>query len=389
MFDRFKNWRRKSDDSAEDHLTEEEIAAAEHLAADPNAVPLMPLTPLPEMEAAAEDPPEAEKKSWWSGLVRTPPGESPAEARAGWLERLKAGLAKTRSSLVGQMQTLFRSADKIDDDFWDQLEAILLQADVGTKATDKIVDDLKSTVRERKITRPLDLQLVLREDLSRLVGQGGTLNYQSPGPTVILVVGVNGTGKTTSIAKLTFFLRMQGHSVMLAAADTFRAAAIDQLEVWADRLNVELVKHKENSDPAAVVFDAVTAAKARNVDVLLIDTAGRLHSKVNLMEELKKIWRVVGRELPGAPHECLLVLDATTGQNALIQAKTFKEAVGITGVVLTKMDGTARGGVVISITEELGVPVKFIGIGEKMDDLHEFSGEDFIDALFLQAAPTG
>ncbi|HEY4001481.1 MAG TPA: signal recognition particle-docking protein FtsY [Candidatus Xenobia bacterium] len=361
MLDRFKR-KREADPEG---LTEAEIEAADKLA----------------------DAPASEAKGgWFASLRQAKATETPAEARGHWLDRLKSGLTRTRQSFVGSVQNLFKTHAKIDDDLWDELETILLQGDVGTTATDRILEGLQRAVKERKLQSPLELQLVLRDDMARLVGTAGAaIEYQPAPPTVILVVGVNGTGKTTSIAKLTFFFRMQGYSVMLAAADTFRAAAIDQLQIWADRLNVDLIKHKENSDPAAVAYDAINAAKARQADILLIDTAGRLHSKANLMEELKKIWRVLGRELPGAPHECLLILDATTGQNAMVQAKVFKEAVGITGVILTKMDGTARGGVVISIANDLQVPVKFIGVGEAMDDLHEFSGEDFIDALFAQA----
>jgi fused signal recognition particle receptor len=298
-------------------------------------------------------------------------------------QKLKEGLNKTREGFVGKMTKLFSFLKKIDDEFWDELEDIMIAADVGVTTTDKILEHLKEVVRKEKINEPAKLQEALKAYMSELVtGKEGVLLKADEPPTVILVVGVNGTGKTTSIAKIAYRLKAEGNKVLLAAADTFRAAAIEQIEIWANRLSLELIKHKEGSDPAAVCFDAVSAAKARKVDYLIIDTAGRLHSKANLMEELKKVRRIISREIPGAPHETLLVLDGTTGQNALLQARTFAELIDVTGIVLTKLDGTAKGGIVVGIADEMAIPVKFIGLGEQMDDLREFHSADFIEALF-------
>jgi len=297
--------------------------------------------------------------------------------------KLKEGLQKTREGFVGKMTKLFSFLKKIDDEFWDELEEIMISADVGVTTTDKILDHLKEVVKKEKINEPARLQEALKAYMSELVtGKEGSLARAGEPPTVILVVGVNGTGKTTTIAKLAHRLKSEGGKVMLAAADTFRAAAIDQLEIWSNRLSVDIIKHREGSDPAAVCFDAIGAAKARKADFLIIDTAGRLHSKANLMEELKKVRRVISRELPDAPHETLLVLDATTGQNALLQARTFTELVEVTGIVLTKLDGTAKGGIVVGIADDLAIPVKYIGLGEQLDDLREFHSADFIEALF-------
>lgn len=297
--------------------------------------------------------------------------------------KLKEGLSKTRESLVGRMTKLFSFMKKIDEEFWEELEDILISADVGVATTDKIISDLRDKVKKEKINEPEKLLELLKADLELILsGKGGSLKKNFDGLTVILVVGVNGTGKTTSIAKLAHRLKSDGGKVLLAAADTFRAAAIDQIQIWANRIGVDLIKHKENADPAAVCFDAVSAAKARKCDYLIIDTAGRLHSKANLMEELKKVKRVISREIPEAPHETILVLDATTGQNALLQAKTFMEIADVSGIILAKLDGTAKGGIVIGIANELNIPVKFIGIGEKIEDLREFIPSDYINALF-------
>jgi fused signal recognition particle receptor len=297
--------------------------------------------------------------------------------------KLKEGLQKTREGFVGKMTRLFSFWKKIDEEFWDELEEIMISADVGVGTTEKIMTDLRDKVKKEKIKEPGELLVALKANIAEiLAGKAGVLNKSAEPPTVILVVGVNGTGKTTSIAKLTARLRSEGGKVIMAAADTFRAAAIDQLQIWANRLGVDLIKHKEGADPAAVCFDALSAAKARNADYLIIDTAGRLHSKANLMEELKKVKRVIGREIPGAPHETLLVLDATTGQNALLQARTFMESADVTGLFLAKLDGTAKGGIVIGIADELSIPVKFIGLGEKLEDIREFIPADFLDALF-------
>ena len=300
----------------------------------------------------------------------------------GFFEKLKAGLAKTKDAFVGKINNLFRSFTRVDEEMMEELEEILITADIGVEVTEQILDTLRDRIKDDHITDPEETRKVLFEILKDMIGEGEPIAESKDGMTVILVIGVNGVGKTTSIAKIANVMKKKRKKVVLAAADTFRAAAIDQLEVWADRVGVDIIRQAEGSDPAAVVFDAAAAAKKREADVLIIDTAGRLHNKKNLMAELAKINRVIDRELPEATRETLLVLDATTGQNALIQAKEFKNAAQITGLVLTKLDGTAKGGIVLAIKHELGIPVKFIGVGEKVDDLEEFSAEDFVSALF-------
>ncbi len=299
----------------------------------------------------------------------------------GFFDRLKEGLSKTKNALFKQVDNLFKSFVKVDEDLLEELEEILIMADVGVNSTEAIIEQLRERIRDERITEPEACRLALTQILTDMIGDGEPLKLDTT-PSVILVIGVNGVGKTTSIAKIANRLKSQNKHVVLAAADTFRAAAIDQLQVWADRVGVELIKHTEGSDPAAVVFDAVSAAKKREADVLIVDTAGRLHNKKNLMDELAKINRVIERELPGASRETMLVLDATTGQNAVNQAKEFKNAADITGLILTKLDGTAKGGIVFSIKEELDIPVKFIGVGEQMDDMQEFDASDFVNALF-------
>lgn len=300
----------------------------------------------------------------------------------GFFEKLKAGLAKTKDAFVGKINNLFRAFAKVDEELLEELEEILISADIGVEVTEQIIDDLREKIKDDHITDPEETKKILFDMLKDMIGDGGAIAENNGAMTVILVIGVNGVGKTTSIAKIANVMKKRGKKVVLAAADTFRAAAIDQIGVWADRIGVDLIKQAEGSDPAAVVFDAAAAAKKREADVLIVDTAGRLHNKKNLMAELAKINRVIERELPDAVRETLLVLDATTGQNALIQAKEFKNAAEITGLVLTKLDGTAKGGIVISIKHELGIPVKFIGVGEKVDDLEVFNAEEFISALF-------
>ncbi len=299
----------------------------------------------------------------------------------GFFDRLKEGLSKTKNAIFKQVDNLFKSFVRVDEDMLEELEELLIMADVGVNSSEAIIEALREKIKDERITEPEDCRVALQSILTEMIGDGEGLKLEST-PSVILVIGVNGVGKTTSIAKIANRLKSQNKRVVLAAADTFRAAAIDQLQVWADRVGVELIKHTEGSDPAAVVFDAVSAAKKREADVLIVDTAGRLHNKKNLMDELAKINRVIERELPGASRETLLVLDATTGQNAVNQAKEFKNAANITGLVLTKLDGTAKGGIVFSIKKELDIPVKFIGVGEKMDDMQEFSAKEFVDALF-------
>ncbi len=300
----------------------------------------------------------------------------------GFFEKLKAGLAKTKDAFVGKINNLFRAFAKVDEELLEELEEILISADIGVEVTEQIIDDLREKIKDDHITDPEETKKILFDMLKDMIGDGESIAENDGEMTVILVIGVNGVGKTTSIAKIANVMKKRGKKVVLAAADTFRAAAIDQIGVWADRIGVDLIKQTEGSDPAAVVFDAAAAAKKREADVLIVDTAGRLHNKKNLMAELAKINRVIDRELPDAVRETLLVLDATTGQNALIQAKEFKNAAEITGLVLTKLDGTAKGGIVISIKHELGIPVKFIGVGEKVDDLEVFNADEFISALF-------
>ena len=299
----------------------------------------------------------------------------------GFFEKLKEGLTKTKNANFKQVDNLFKIFVKVDEDMLEELEELLIMADVGAASSEEIISRLREKIKEDRITDPEECRIALRDILVDMIGEGEPLKLDTK-PSVILVIGVNGVGKTTSIAKIAHRLKENGKHVMLAAADTFRAAAIDQLQIWADRVGVELIKHTEGSDPAAVVFDAASAARKRQADVLIIDTAGRLHNKKNLMDELAKINRVVDRELPGCSRETLLVLDATTGQNAVSQAKEFKHAADITGLILTKLDGTAKGGIVFSIKKELDIPVKFIGVGEKYDDMQTFDAKQFVDALF-------
>ncbi|MBC1209649.1 signal recognition particle-docking protein FtsY [Listeria booriae] len=301
-------------------------------------------------------------------------------------EKFKDGLSKTRDNFSGKMNELVARYRKVDEEFFEELEEILIQADVGFETVMELVEQLREEVKLRNIQDPKEVQEVIVEKLVAIY-QGEDeelpeLNMQSEGLTVILFVGVNGVGKTTTIGKLAHHLKSEGKNVLLAAGDTFRAGAIDQLDVWGERVGVDVIKQAEGSDPAAVMFDAVQAAKARGVDVLLCDTAGRLQNKVNLMNELEKVKRVITREVPNAPHEVLLVLDATTGQNAFVQAKQFKEATDVSGIVLTKLDGTAKGGIVIAIRNELHIPVKFVGLGEKMDDLQAFDANEYVYGLF-------
>ncbi len=298
-----------------------------------------------------------------------------------FFEKLKNGLSKTKSSIFGQVNNLFKAFVRVDEELLEELEELLIAADVGFESTEEIIEKLRNKIKDERISSVEETRDALIEILKGMIGSGEELNLSTQ-PAVILVIGVNGVGKTTSIAKIAHHLKSNGKKVILAAADTFRAAAIDQLQIWADRANVDIIKNNEGSDPAAVVFDAVSAAKSRKADVLIVDTAGRLHNKKNLMDELSKIDRVISRELPDAARETLLVLDSTTGQNAVRQAKEFKNSANITGLVLTKLDGTAKGGIVFSIKNELDIPVKYIGVGEKIDDLQPFSSDEFVKALF-------
>ena len=318
-------------------------------------------TPAEEPVAEEEIEETATKKSFWG--------------------RLKSGLTKTRNALFAPVDNLLKAFTKVDEDLLEELEEILISADVGFTATEEIMDELRERIKDGRLKEKDQVMTALREIMTDMIGQSQPLTLTTT-PSVLLVIGVNGAGKTTSIGKISKRLRLQGKKVVVAAADTFRAAAIDQLAVWCERAKVDMVRQNEGSDPAAVVFDAIAAAKKKQADVLIIDTAGRLQNKKNLMNELAKIDRVIDRELPGACRETLLVLDATTGQNAVSQAKEFSQAAKITGITLNKLDGTAKGGIIISIKRELGIPVKFIGVGEKIDDMQEFDAEDFVSALF-------
>ena len=298
-----------------------------------------------------------------------------------FFEKLKNGLFKTKNAIVSKIDSLFKSFVKVDEDLFDELEELLISADIGVMTTEGILNTLRENVKEKRITESELVKEELLSILRNMVGEHEPLKLDTK-PSVILVIGVNGVGKTTSIGKIAAELKSQGKKVVVAAADTFRAAAAEQLSVWCERAGVDIIKQAAGADPASVVFDAINAVKSRKADVLIIDTAGRLHNKKNLMDELAKIDRVIGRELPDSSKETLLVLDATTGQNAVIQAKEFKEASKITGLVLTKLDGTAKGGIILSIKEELGIPVKFIGVGEGIDDMKPFDAGEFSKALF-------
>ena len=299
----------------------------------------------------------------------------------GFFDKLKQGLSKTKNSFLGKIDDFFKNFVRIDEDFFDELEELLICADVGVSATEEILDTLRDKVKEERLSSPEEIKKALFEILKTSIGEHEGLVINTK-PSVILVIGVNGVGKTTSIGKIARFLKDDGKKVVVAAADTFRAAAADQLEVWCNRAGVDIIKQDAGADPAAVVFDAINAVKSRKGDVLIVDTAGRLHNKKNLMDELAKIKRVIDRELPESDKEILLVIDATTGQNAVNQAKEFKDAANITGIIMTKLDGTAKGGVLISVKKELDIPVKFIGVGEKVEDMRPFNPDEFASALF-------
>ena len=299
----------------------------------------------------------------------------------GLFKKFNFGLKKTREQMSGAIDSVLEASAAIDDDLFEELEEILIMGDVGVTTAQHIIDELRDRVKKRDLKKPDKLRRVIREVVADMLSGKEGMELDTI-PSVILVIGVNGVGKTTTIGKMAAYYKAQGKKVILAAADTFRAAAIEQLEIWADRAGVEIVKHREGADPAAVIYDTIQAGKARNADIIICDTAGRLHNKKNLMEELAKIYRVIDRELPYSDRESLLVLDATTGQNAVNQAKEFKNVAEITGIILTKLDGTAKGGVVLNIKNELGVPVKFIGVGEKVDDLRPFNARAFAEGLF-------
>lgn len=410
FFDKFKK-KKKQEEADEEILSQTEAGQAEAVddsvsgeeqpepytpqpAPEAETAPEKPLTSdepeaqeVPEIPEQPEDIPQAEEAQPESAE------EEPEEAeilpedgaeepkKVGFFEKLKNGLKKTKDGFMSKLELLMNSFTKIDEDFFDELEETLILSDIGAETSMEICDKLRQAVKRTGATDPADVKKLLREIIAEMLTGGNELRLDTK-PSVIMVIGVNGAGKTTTIGKLAANLRSQGKKVIVAAADTFRAAAIDQLNVWTDRAGVDIIKHSEGSDPAAVVFDTLSAAKARGADVVLCDTAGRLHNKKNLMEELKKIARVISREVPDASVETLLVLDATTGQNAVNQAKLFSESAEITGIVLTKLDGTAKGGIIIPIKNELGIPVKLVGVGEKIDDLQPFSPEDYVQALF-------
>ena len=385
----------ESDD--EDALTEEEIAAAEKFEEEQRDE-FINTTPLdydgefidfdgddePDEEEAddeADDEREEELEKSEAEVEDVSEDDEEEEDGVSFWEKLKNGLSKTKKALFGSVHDMLSSFVRVDEDLLEELEELLIMSDIGVAATEQIIDELRDRIKDGRLKDKDQVIDTLKEILGEMIGEHQPLKLDTT-PSVILVIGVNGAGKTTSIGKISKRLRLSGKKVVVAAADTFRAAAIDQLEVWCQRAKVDIVKQHEGSDPAAVVFDAINYAKKKQADVLVIDTAGRLHNKQNLMNELAKINRVIERELPDATRENLLVLDATTGQNAVIQAKEFSKAAAITGITLNKLDGTAKGGIVISIKQELGIPVKFIGVGEKIDDMREFDSKQFIDALF-------
>ncbi len=367
----------------EDELTEEEIAAAERFEKE-NAEEINNSDAL-EIDGEFSDftvfKQEMEAEEIESEEEAPVENEEEDGDKLSFWEKLKAGLSKTKNALFGSVNELLKNFTKVDEELLEELEELLIMADVGVGATEDIIEELRDRIKDGRLKEKDQVLDTLKEILGEMIGEHQPLKLESA-PSVILVIGVNGAGKTTSIGKISKRLRLSGKKVVVAAADTFRAAAIDQLEVWCQRAKVDIVKQSEGSDPAAVVFDAINYAKKKEADVLIIDTAGRLHNKANLMNELAKINRVIDRELPEACRENLLVLDATTGQNAVIQAKEFSKAANITGITLNKLDGTAKGGIVISIKRELGIPVKFIGVGEKIDDMQEFDAKQFVDALF-------
>ena len=366
-----------------EELTEEEIAAAEQFEAE-NADVINESDALEidgEFSEFSAFKQEQEAEEIAEEAETEDEEEEEEDGKLSFWEKLKMGLTKTKNALFGSVNELLKNFVKVDEDMLEELEELLIMADVGVGATEDIIEELRDRIKDGRLKEKEQVLDTLKEILGEMIGEHQPLKLETT-PSVVLVIGVNGAGKTTSIGKISKRRRLQGNKVVVAAADTFRAAAIDQLEVWCQRAKVEIVKQSEGSDPAAVVFDAINYAKKKEADVLIIDTAGRLHNKQNLMNELAKINRVIDRELPGASRENLLVLDATTGQNAVIQAKEFSKAANITGITLNKLDGTAKGGIVISIKRELGIPVKFIGVGEKIDDMQEFDAKQFVDALF-------
>jgi fused signal recognition particle receptor len=385
----FSIFKKKKDEVAEqeEQVIENDIETEEK-GEEPEAVEVQAEEPAAVEETAAEEPEEDEsededdhEEEEQSAAVKQDYAEKPA-VKQGFFKRLKKGLSKTSGKLVGGMESIFTGKKNIDEDLLEELEELFITSDVGVPTTMKIIDNVRSELSRKALKDPQELKAELKKQIKNILDIPNDLNTTEDKPYVIMVLGVNGAGKTTSIAKMAKRFKEQGLSTCLAAGDTFRAAAIDQLCVWADRVKVPVVKQSEGSDSAAVIFDAIQSCRSKGIQVLIADTAGRLHNKFNLMKEMEKIVRICKRELPDAPHEILLVLDATSGQNALSQAQKFHESVGITGLVLTKLDGTAKGGAVIGIVDELQIPVKFIGFGEGIDDMKPFNAEDFVNALF-------
>lgn len=364
-----------SDEEIEAILLEEAEESEEELSEGKREKIEEPEPPAAEPEAADEVPEELHEE------MEEEIEESFEEEKGNFFTRLKEGLFKTRKNITEKINDALLSFKSVDEELFEELEEILITSDVGVSTTLKILESVRRSVKEQNIKEPAGVKDILKQEILNIMGEGsGRIGEKTP--AIILVIGVNGVGKTTSIGKIASKLKKSGKKVIIAAADTFRAAAIDQLEIWAGRVGVDIIKHQEGADPAAVIYDAINSAKSKKADVLICDTAGRLHNKKNLMDELKKISRVIEREYPDAHRETLLVLDATTGQNAISQAKLFKEAADISGLVLTKLDGTAKGGIIIAIKSELDIPVKLIGVGEKVSDLQEFAAADFVNALF-------
>lgn len=370
LFDRFKSKKQAQESREQDEnraLDNEQDKAAEETTGEPAAPPVVEEQNEKLDDGAGLKADKASKKKDQTGLFA----------------KFKQSLSKTRNNIGDKITALVKSNKKLDEDFWEELEEVLIEADVGVNTSVELVSRVRESARKKKIGDSSEVMSLIQEEVKSLLqSHDSSLIMNDEGLTVILVVGVNGVGKTTSIAKMAYRFKNENKKVLLAAGDTFRAAAIDQLQIWADRIGVEIIKHQEGSDPGAVVYDALSAARARKADVMIIDTAGRLHNKANLMKEIGKVRKIIEREIPDAPHEVLLVLDATTGQNAISQARIFEEATGVSGIILTKLDGTAKGGIVLAIAQELDLPVKLVGLGEAMEDLRDFSAEIFAAALF-------
>lgn len=379
-FKRSKEKEEQTPEAVTEEVTEEAESIEEEAKESSEAEPMEDTSEESSETEPTED--TSEQNSVTESSENESEENSETEKKQGFFSRLVAGLTKTRDSFVSGIDSIFSGFSSIDDDFYEEIEEILIMGDIGVRATQEILDNLQQKVKENHIKQPQECKELLIQSIKEQMEVGETAYRFENEKSVVLVVGVNGVGKTTSVGKLAGKLKAQGRKVVLAAADTFRAAAGAQLEEWAHRAGVDMIGGQEGADPAAVVYDAVAAAKARKADVLLCDTAGRLHNKKNLMEELKKINRIIDKEYPDAFRETLVVLDGTTGQNALAQAKQFMEVADITGIILTKMDGTAKGGIAVAIQSELGIPVKYIGVGETIDDLQKFDSEQFVDALF-------